>query len=108
MPATETLDCCPALEADMNMAREAAAGPGSVHVSVRVTLCRGALMPCDWGQCCQQSRDMDAAQVPPCINVGAGGEARRPPLTPTVLTLKGPIRDIRELINYVFLRTQQR
>lgn len=35
-------------------------------------LCWGSLMLCDWGQCCQQSRDMDAAQVPPCINVGAG------------------------------------
>lgn len=29
----------------------------------------------DWGQCCQQSRDMDAAQVPPCINVGVGEDA---------------------------------
>lgn len=35
-------------------------------------------MLCDWGQCCQQSRDMDTAQVPPCINVGVGIEAHPP------------------------------
>lgn len=39
-------------------------------------------MLCDWGQCCQQSRDMDAAQVPPCIKVAELGEQP---------TLAGPI-----------------
>lgn len=50
-------------------------------------LCRCGLMLCDWGQCCQQSRDMDAAQVPPCINAGMLI------LLSHYLTFKGPIRN---------------
>lgn len=78
---TETLDCCPASGANMNMVREAAQGPGCVHF-LCVELCWSGLMLCDWGQCCQQSRDIDAAQVPPCINVGVGRDAH-PNLPPS-------------------------
>lgn len=91
MHQRETLDCCSVLWANMNMVRELARGPGCVRFCVCMWvwawLCRCGLMLCDWGQCCQQSRDMDAAQVPPCINAGMLI------LLSHYLTFKGPIRN---------------